>query len=120
MTEWTPTGPRIRVSAAFMAIPRSLREAGIWHEVGHIHYRHACNEEITGETERGTAFETANGDGITLQQMEAAADRFAAFRSSKEALRGFLEHLLRAVSHAGSNETERRKLKARIASIRSY
>jgi hypothetical protein len=122
MTEWTTTGPKIRVSTAFMTIPRSLREAGIWHEVGHIHHGHHSYEEVRSQTGVGTSPEMATGDG-TVQALEETADRFAVLQSSKEALKGFLEYLLRARSSAGSkgwNETERRELQTRIASIWTY
>lgn len=122
MTDWTARGPRILVSRTFMTIPRSLREAGIWHEVGHIHHDHHSIEKVGERTECGT-FPSTGGDRETLQAMEVAADRFAVLQSSKEALRGFLEYLLRARTsrgEAGWNETERRDLQARIASIRVY
>lgn len=122
MTEWTATGPKIRVSSAFMAIPRSLREAGIWHEVGHIHHGHRYSEGVPSQTEReDSALITI--DRKTLQEMEAAADGFAILHSSKEALKAFLEHLLRARPSAGKgglNEIEKRELKARIAFVRAY
>lgn len=122
MTEWTARGPRILVSKAFMTIPRSLREAGIWHEVGHIHHGHRSIEKASERT-GCEAFPPRGVDHEALQTMEEAADRFAVLQSSKEALRGFLEYLLRtraSCGEAGWNETERRDLQGRIASIRAY
>lgn len=121
-TEWTTTGPKIRVSTAFMAIPRSLREAGIWHEVGHIHHGHRHCEKVRSQTELGASPVVA-ADYRTVQAMEETADRFAVLQSSKEALKGFLEYLLRArpsPGRGGWNEIERRELQGRIASIRLY
>lgn len=121
VTEWTATGPKIRVSPAFMAIPRSLREAAIWHEVGHIHYRHGNNKEVPNQTGRGGSPLITTGRE-SLREMEEA-DRFAILHCSKEALRGFLDHLLharRSAGRGGLNEIERQELKARIASIRVY
>lgn len=120
MTEWTTTGPRIRVSSVFMTIPRSLREAGIWHEVGHIHCRHpyagAGDPTEQGASSRGATHHE------TLRAMEVAADRFAVLQSSKEAVKGFLERLLRAhpSGRGGWDQIETRQLKARIASIWAY
>lgn len=122
MTEWTTSGPKIRVSTAFTTIPRSLREAAVWHEVGHIHHSHHYSEELRSQTERG-AFPVIATDHGTLQEMEEMADRFAVLHSSKEALKGFLEYLLRArpaPGRGGPDEVERRGIKARIASIRGY
>ncbi|HAR97065.1 MAG TPA: hypothetical protein DCR97_14060 [Deltaproteobacteria bacterium] len=123
MTEWTARGPRILVSRAFMTIPRSLREAGIWHEVGHIHHSHGRfqenDDEKTGGTSPGVAINRE-----TLQVMEEAeADRFAVLKSGKEALTGFLEYLLHArvpAGWGGWDEPARRELRRRIASIRVY
>jgi hypothetical protein len=122
MTEWTSAGPKIRVSTAFMAIPRSLREAGIWHEVGHIHLGHRYCDEIGNRAEFGTT-PMAIPDQAARQVMEEAADHFAVIQSSKDALKGFLEYLLHARPSAlrgGWSEIERRELVRRISSIRLY
>jgi hypothetical protein len=119
-TEWTGAGPRIRVSTTFMAIPRSLREAGVWHEVGHIHHGHHFRDNVRGQSELGAPDVTVAADE-PMPGMEEEADRFAVLQSNKEALTGFLEHLLRARPSGGRggwNEIERRELEARIAAVR--
>ena len=121
-TEWTNLGPKIRVSTAFMAIPRSLREAGIWHEVGHVHHGHHFRNEARSHRDSG-ASTTLAAVGESGLVMEEEADRFAVVQSSKEVLIGFLEYLLRdrpSGGRGGRSEFDRRELEARIGAIRAY
>ena len=65
-SRWINTGPEILVSTAFMTIPRALREAGIWHEVGHIHHEHHLRGKFCDAAQlraaRIMAVETGNVD----------------------------------------------------------
>lgn len=83
MTEWTTNGPKIRVSRAFLTIPRSLREAGIWHEVGHIHYGHRDIDDAGKQTELGTSSMIVSDPAGTRQAMEAGRTVLPSFSRAR-------------------------------------
>jgi hypothetical protein len=116
VSSWEDQGPIIHVSSAFMSLPRSIGEAGIWHEVGHIHFEHHNQEEFRDA--RISAIK--KGEVIS---MESAADRFAIIHSSKKALIDLLDYLYRTRSageKAGLNMIGKRELEIRIAAIRAF
>ena len=118
---WDDKGPAINVSTTFMMIPRRLREAGIWHEIGHIHHEHHLSGEFRDQSQLRAARLTATKNGLVLP-IEEEADRFAVQQSGKEALIDFLEYILGtrpSGEKLGLNEIGKRELEIRIASIRA-
>jgi hypothetical protein len=118
-TSWGNRGPEITVSDAFMALPLNFREAGIWHEIGHIHHEHHLNHEFQNQNQLRAARIAAIESGHVISH-EAEADRFAIEHVRKEALIGFLIQLLRTRPTGGElgwNDAGRRELELRIATI---
>jgi hypothetical protein len=104
---------------AFMALPLSFRESEIWHEVGHIHYEHLVSLDFEDQAQLRAARIAAIQNGQVISH-EAEADRFALMRVGKDALIGFLTHLLQArptVGGLGWNDAGRRDLELRIETI---
>lgn len=119
---WDDKGPAIFVSTAFMKIPRDLREAGIWHEMGHIHHEHHFCAEYFDQSELRLARISTIEKGAVLK-MEEEADRFAVLQSSKRTLIEFLEYTLNSRPSGtvmGLNEIGKRELEIRIAAIRTW
>ena len=122
VSSWGDNGPEIHVSKAFMNLPRSIGEAGIWHEVGHIHFEHSPQGEFRDQAELRDARISAVKNGEVLS-MENEADRFAIMHASKNALIDFLEYVHRtrpAGEKAGLNMIGKRELEIRIAAIRAF
>ena len=122
VSSWEDQGPIIHVSSAFMNLPRSIGEAGIWHEVGHIHFEHHNQKEFRNKAELRNARISAIKKGEVLS-IESAADRFAIIHSSKKALIDFLDYLYRtrpAGEKAGLNMIGKRELEIRIAAICAF
>lgn len=120
-TSWGDKGPAIHVSTAFMMIPRRLRDAGIWHEMGHIHHEHHLRGEFRNQSQLRASRLTAARNGLVLP-VEEEADRFAVLQVGKEALIGFLEYVLctrPSGEKLGLNEIGKRELEIRIAAIRA-
>jgi hypothetical protein len=114
-------GQEIIVSEAFMILPRTFREAAIWHEMGHVHHEHHSIGEFTDQAHLRAARIAAIERGQVMHQ-EAEADRFAVGRIGKELLIGFLSHLLRTRPTDGTlawNEMGRRELELRIEAIQA-
>ena len=121
VAKWEDTGPIIYVSTAFMAITRKLQEAGIWHEIGHIHHEHHLRGDYMGQSQLRNARLDAIKNG-TMLPIEEEADRFAATRMGKYTVLSFLEYVLstRPSGEKGSlNEMGKRELEMRIAAIRT-
>jgi hypothetical protein len=122
VSNWEDKGPIIHVSNAFINLPRSIGEAGIWHEVGHVHFEHHHQKEFKDQAELRNARISAIKKGEVLS-MESEADCFAIIHSSKKALIDFLDHLYRtrpAGEKAGLNMIGKRELEIRIAAIRAF
>ncbi|MRS11634.1 MAG: hypothetical protein EG823_01000 [Actinobacteria bacterium] len=86
--------PDIVVSSVFMSIPIELREAAIWHEVGHVHHLHVLDESVpVGQRERRRARLDAIAAG-SIPATEQEADGFAVSRVGVDAVRAFLEYTL--------------------------
>jgi hypothetical protein len=118
-TSWGDGGPKIQVSSAFMTLPRELREAGIWHEVGHVHHEHCFRHDFRNQAQLTTARLKAIEEGQVLP-MEVEADRFAVARAGRDALIAFLQHILSTRPTGGElgwNDMGRRELQIRIAAI---
>jgi hypothetical protein len=120
-TSWSNRGPEIVVSKGFMALPLTFREAGIWHEIGHIHHEHHFNVAFKDQNQVRLA-RIAAIDNDQVIAHEAEADDFAVGRVGKEAVIGFLTHLLRTRPTDGKlgwNNAGRRELEIRIARIQN-
>ena len=118
---WEKTGPKIYASAAYINLPRAVGEVGIWHEVGHIHYKHHLQNEFYDKEQVIAARILAIENGNVLS-IEKQADSFAVMQSGKEAMIVFLELALRTRPAGGNlslNEIGKRELQMRIANIRA-
>lgn len=115
-TLWGNLGSEITISEAFRALPKDFREAGIWHEMGHIHHVHHLKGEFSNQNQlRETRIAAVVSGQITWY--EAEADRFAVARAGKAELIGLLTHLLETRPSGGklsSNELGKRELELRI------
>lgn len=122
VSTWDNSGPKIFVSTEFMIIPRVFREAGIWHEVGHIHHEHHLRGEYCDQSQLRASRIMAIEKG-TVPPFEEQADRFAILQSGKEALIRFLEYLVHTRPSGGKlrwNELGKQELEMRIRAIRAY
>ena len=118
---WTDRGPEILTSSAFMNLPQRWREAGIWHEMGHVHHEHLLRGDFLDQDQLRTARRLATKEGHVMPY-EGEADRFAVAQIGKDALVSFLEHLLETRPTGGRlgwNDMGRRELELRIAAIRT-
>jgi hypothetical protein len=121
-TSWDARGPKIWVSSLLLAIPQKLREAGIWHEIGHIHYEHPLRSDFRDQDQLRTARILAVKKGQVLP-IEEEADRFAVAQAGKEAVIDFLNRTLTTRPTGGKlgwNEMGRKELEIRIAAIQDY
>lgn len=121
-TCWNTSGPQICVSSLFLSIPQNLRGAGIWHEIGHIHYEHAFRADFSNQEHLRTVRISAIKEGRVISE-EAVADRFAVAQVGKEAVIDFLIYLLATRPSGGKlgwNEMGGRELEMRIAAIQHY
>jgi Zn-dependent protease with chaperone function len=120
-SSWGRGGPEIVVSSAFLALQINLREAAIWHEVGHIHYEHHLRSKFQDQSQLRAARIAAIQKGQVVSH-EAEADRFALVRVGSEALIEFLTHLLETRPQGGElgwNDAGRRELELRIAAVQA-
>lgn len=116
VTSWGIRGPEITVSKAFGDLQQDFREAGIWHEIGHIHHQHSLKGEFSDQDQLRAARIAAIENGQVVPH-EAEADRFAVARIGKGAFIGFLAHLLQSRptgNQSGWNDLGRRELEIRI------
>ena len=102
-----------------MNIPFDLREAGIWHEVGHIHHEHPIKMKYQDQTKlREARIKAIKSGGIVSEEKEA--DQFAIAHIGKDALSDFLRYVLstRPTGDKSSlNDLGRRELENRISII---
>jgi len=120
-TSWGRRGPEIMVNNAFMALPMNFREAAIWHELGHIHYEHHLQVEFQDQSQLRAARISAIQNGEVILH-ETQADRFAIERVGRDAVTGFLAHLLKTRPRGGElgwNDIGCRELELRIATIQA-
>ena len=118
---WEETGPKIYVSNAYLNLPRALGETGIWHEVGHIHYKHHLQNKFYDKEQIIAARILAIEDGKVLS-VEEQADSFAVMQTGKEAMIDFLELAISTRPTGGNlsfNEIGKKELQMRIANIRA-
>jgi hypothetical protein len=121
-TSWDASGPKIYVSTLFLALPQRLRAAGIWHEIGHVHYEHPLRISFQGQAELRTARILAIKKGKVMP-IEEEADRFAIDRAGKDAVIDFLNYVLTTRPSGGNlgwNEMGKKELEIRIAAIQDY
>ena len=119
VSSWGNQGPFILVSQAFMALPLTFKETGIWHEIGHIHFEHFRG--LKDQTQLREARIAAVQNGQVLPQ-ETEADRFALMRTGRDPLIRFLSLLLETRptgGESGWNDVGRRELEFRIANIQT-
>jgi len=112
----------IVVSNEFMDLAVGLREAGIWHEVGHVHFDHARRHDFASQEGIRSARVDAIRNG-RIVEWEAEADAFAVARVGPEAFISFLTHVLDTRptgAQTGLNELGRRELELRIEATRLY
>lgn len=95
--------PRIVLSSLFLTLPLDLQLAGIWHEVGHIHYEHYL--DYPGTVEREKSVKTGK-----VIRHEREADLFALNYVPKEQLIEFLKWTLG--SRPKSNSIDRNTIGA--------
>ena len=122
VSHWNSLGPEILVSCAFMDLPLQFREAGVWHEMGHIHHEHLLRDDIRDQAQLRAARLLAVQNGFVIPY-EGEADRFAVAHVSRHTLIGFLEYLLETRPSGGRlgwNDIGRRELLMRIAAIRTF
>ena len=118
---WEENGPKIYVSTAYINLPRSFGETGIWHEVGHIHYEHHLQNEFYDKEQIIAARILAIEKGKVLS-VEEQADSFAVIQSGKEAMIDFLQLAISTRPTGGNlsfNEIGKRELQMRIETIRA-
>ena len=121
VTSWGKQGPEVTVGEAFQCLPQDFRDAGIWHEIGHIHHEHNLKLEFSDQTRLRMARIAALKKGQVMP-IEIEADQFAVTRIGKEALIGFLTHALRSRPTGGKqgwNDLGRRELELRIRIIQA-
>ena len=119
VTSWGSRGPAITASKDFTALGREFKEAGIWHEMGHIHHEHHLKFEYSDQAQLRAARIAAIENAQVMPQ-ETEADKFAVTRAGKEALIGFLSHLFETRPTGGRqgwNDLGRRELELRIKAI---
>jgi len=100
-----------------MALTLGFKEAAIWHEVGHIHHEHSRDFQDQAQLRAARIAAIHNGQVVSH---ESKADHFALVRVGKDALIGFLTHLLQTRPTGGElgwNDAGRRELELRIATI---
>lgn len=109
----------IIVNEAFLSLPKVWREAGVWHEVGHVHYEH-FNTVVNQEELRAIRVQHAQNNKVMPQELEA--DQFAVERVGKAAVSEFLNFLLQTRlngSFDGLNQLGCKELELRIKQIRN-
>jgi len=111
--------PCIIVSQAFMDLPRDLRDAGIWHEVGHVHFEHMLTTDcLDQDALRAARLLAIRSDRVWDKETEA--DGFAVRQVGKDAVVAFLSFVLRTRPIGGSlNDAGSRELELRIATVRA-
>lgn len=102
VSSWDCRGPVITVSVGFIVLPLEFREAGIWHEVGHIHFEHPLKDKTTDQTQLKMARVKAIRENRVLP-IEEEADRFAVSHVGKESLIRFLTYLLQSRPTGGQS-----------------
>lgn len=111
--------PIINVSRAFMKLPLNMREAAIWHEVGHIHYEHHSRLSVLSQEKlRTKRIEYINAGDVMLEEKEA--DAFSVKQIGKEAMAEFLKYLLATRPRGDVNslkEIGRKELENRLKII---
>ena len=118
---WEETGPKVYVSAAYVNLPRAVGEVGIWHEVGHIHYKHHLQNGFYGKEQVIAAriLDIENGNVLSIEEQ---ADSFAVMQSGKKAMIDFLELAISTRptgENLSFNEIGKRELQMRIENIRA-
>lgn len=72
VSSWNSRGPEITVSEVFMTLRQDFKEAGIWHEMGHIHHEHFLNNEFSNQNQLRAARIAAIESGqVTSYEAEA-------------------------------------------------
>jgi hypothetical protein len=105
-----------------MTLSQELREAGVWHEVGHVHFEHHFKMGYDSQLELREARKLAIEQGQVMAA-EEEADRFAVARAGKEATLAFLNYILSTRPPGdmmSNNYLGRRELEIRIATIKTW
>lgn len=109
--------PSIVVSSTFMSLPENLREAAIWHEMGHVHHLHRFREPIRDQAQRREdRLRAIEADDVVQEEKEA--DGFAVSRVGVQRVVDFLRYTLSTRPRgAGLNDIGRRELELRLARL---
>ncbi len=112
--------PKITVSSPFLQLAMNFKEAGTWHEIGHIHHEHLLKMNIGDQTLKDARIAAIENGQI--MPIEAEADRFAVDHIGKGQLIDFLTYLLESRPADGQtalNSLGKRELQLRIETIRA-
>ena len=120
-TSWNNLGPQIIASRAFTTLPQNFKDAGIWHEMGHVHHEHHLRADFEDQAQlRAARIAAVKEKRVIL--LETEADMFAVSRAGKEKFIGFLTHVLETRPLGGTlswNDLGRRELELRIKAIQA-
>lgn len=121
VSSWDDQGPQIIVSRAYTSLPQPYKEAGIWHEIGHVHHEHHLCDDFADQTQLRDARIAAIMENRVVR-FETEADAFAVSRVGKHGLIEALTHLLatRPVGDKLSwNDLGSKELELRIKAIQA-
>lgn len=91
--KYEQTEPEIVVDRSLLGLPVAIRNAMIWHEVGHVHHEHVINSLARSpESIRADRLAAISSGGVDSQELEA--DQFAVKQVGTEAVILFLKFLL--------------------------
>ena len=105
-----------------MKLPSPSKVAGIWHQMGHIHYEHYLRSEFNNQ-EHMRAIRISDVKKGKVLLFEKQADHFAVIYSVEKAMIGFLKLLLSTRPKGGMhgwNGIGKQELQLRITAIRAY
>lgn len=118
-SRWGDNGPAIVVSEAFMNLPRPLRDAGVWHEMGHIHHEHLLQDDYISQEKIRESRITAVMNGKVIS-FETEADQFAVKYVKINVLADFLRYMLLTRPTGGDsgwNQIGKLELEMRIKAV---
>jgi hypothetical protein len=117
---WRQKTPEVVITREFWDLPESFQTAFLWHEIGHIHYRHFLTSTVTKSQAEIRMHRISYIDKGKVLPEELEADVFAVQRVGKQALIEALTYLkdTRPLGKRGSNnDYGTRELKFRIRKI---
>lgn len=118
VSDWTEDGPSIYVSSKFIDLDTNMKNSGILHEVGHIHYEHFIKLELDQDEIRERRINAIQNENIMKEEVEA--DNFAIKKTGKGSMLEFLNYLKSTRPEGksnGLNDLGKKELELRIARI---